>query len=328
MTKNERIASLEKLGFITRDQVEEFQEHQKKKIFSLNTELLSLMYLSVLLFTSGVGVLIYKNIDSIGHSMILGLIFIVTIACFYFSLKKAKGFTKEQASFENPVYDYVVLTGSLLATIFVGYLQFQYQILGSDYQWVSLISAIICFVIAYYFDQRTVLSMAITSLITFVGITLTPQALFENEVYSNAHLSYYGLFLAIIFLYWVYFSERQQLKMHFNFVYWTFAQHLSGICIIAGLIDENWGIFVLFSIAINYYFFRLSHQIQEISLFVFALIYGYIGLNIILARILSLIDIDEFFTLIALLMPAYVIFSIILFIKAFRNFKKKKHASV
>lgn len=328
MTKEEKVTSLEQLGYISKNQLEEFQKYQHKKIFSLNTELLSLMYLSVILFTSGIGVLIYKNIDSIGHSIILGLIFIVTIACFYFSLKKARGFTKEQTSFVNPIYDYIVLTGSLLACIFVGYLQYQYQILGSNYQWTSFLSAIICFGVAYYFDQKTVLSMAITSLIAFVGITLTPQALFENEIYSNQQLSYYGLFLAIILLFWVYYSDRRQLKKHFSFVYYTFAQHLSGICIIAGLIEDYWLLFGLFSIGINYFFYQLSHQKKEISLFIFTLIYSYIGLNIFLIKVFSFLNLGDIYILLALAMPVYIIFSIILFIRAVRNFKKKKHASL
>lgn len=328
MTKEEKVISLEKLGFINPSQVDEFQKHKSKGIFSLNVELLSLMYLSVILFTSGVGILIYKNIDTIGHSVILGLIFMVTVLCFYVGFKKSKGFNKAQIYFDNPVYDYLILTGSLLACIFVGYLQYQYQILGTNYQWVSLVSAIICFAVAYYFDQRTVLSMAITSLTAFVGITLTPKNLLENEVYSNAQLSYYGLILSIILLAWVYFSNKQELKKHFSFVYYTFAQHLSGICIIAGLIEDYWGIFALFSLVISYYFYQLSYRIKEISLFVFTLLYAYIGFNIFIGRLFSLIDIGEFFTLIAMMMPFYVVASIVLFIKAIRNFKKQKDAIV
>ena len=328
MTKEEKILRLKELDYISDNQVVDFQKYQSKKIFSLNTELLFLMYLSVLLFTSGVGVLIYKNIDTIGHSIILALIFIVTIICFYFSFKKAKGFAKEQVAFENPVYDYLVLTGSSLACVFVGYLQYQYQVLGNNYQWVSLVSALICFAVAYFFDQRTVLSMAITALTAFVGITLTPKTILENEVYNNAPLSYYGLSLAVLLLLWTYFSEQQQLKKHFSLVFYTFAQHLSGICIIAGLTNDYWGVFILFSLGINYYFYQLSHRIQEISLFVFSLIYAYIGLNIVIGRVLSYIDMGEFFSLLAMMLPVYVVVSIILFIKAIRNFKKNKYASV
>lgn len=329
MTKEQKVILLEKLGFISPIQVDEFKNYQSKRIFSLNTELLSLIYLSVLLFTSGIGILIYKNIDTIGHSVILGLIFIVTGLCFYFSFKKSRGFNKQLITFDNPLYDYLVLTGSLLACTFVGYLQYQYQILGNNYQWVSLVSAIICFAVAYYFDQKTVLSMAITSLIAFVGITLTPNSLLENEVYNNAQLCYYGLFLTVVLLLWTYFSEKNQLKKHFSFVYYTFAQHLSGICIIAGLIEDYWWLFVLFSIGINYFFYQLSYRSKEISLFVFSLLYGYIGLNIFIGRLLSFVDFrDDAFILLMIMLPFYVILSIVVFIKAVRNFKKEKDASI
>lgn len=328
MTKHEKVAALVSKGFVSQEQESEFQAHASKGIFSLNAELLLLLYLSILLFTSGVGILIYKNIDSIGHSVLLILNLLLAIACFYVSFKKWKGFSKEPVFFANSMYDYVVLTGTLLACIFVGYFQYQYEILGTNYQWVSLVSALLCFGVAYYFDQRTVLSMAITSLTAFVGITLTPKTLLDNAVYDNPQLSYYGLFLAIILLLWVYFSEQQQLKKHFSFVYYTFAQHLSGICIIAGLIETYWGVFILFSAGITYYFYQLSFKIKEVSLFVFALIYGYIGLNIVLGRLLSYVDFGDILPLFAMMVPLYVVGSIALFIKAVRNFNQKKYASV
>jgi hypothetical protein len=46
------------------------------------------MYASVLLFTSGIGILIYKNIDSIGHVAILALLLLVTVFCFTSVLKR------------------------------------------------------------------------------------------------------------------------------------------------------------------------------------------------------------------------------------------------
>ena len=40
--------------FISKEQLDDFKEYKAKNIFSLNTELLFLMYASVLLFTSGI----------------------------------------------------------------------------------------------------------------------------------------------------------------------------------------------------------------------------------------------------------------------------------
>jgi hypothetical protein len=315
-------------GFVTPEQHHEIKEYRSLGIFSLNNELLFFLYLSVLLFTTGVGTFIYKNIDSIGHLAILAVNFLVMLACFYFSFKKARGFDKEEVLFENPVYDYLVLAGSILACIFIGYLQFQYTLFGTDFGFVSLFSAVFCFVAAYYFDNKSVLSMAITALITFVGISLTPQTLLENDVYSNPNLSYYGIVLGILLILLMEYSRKENLKRHFHIIYATFALHLIGICCIAGLIEDYWFVFVPLMAAAVYYFYKKSYQIASTFVFVSALIYGYIGLNIVLAKIIDAIDAYQFVELLFMFSPFYVIGSIILFIKIVRKFNKEKNAGI
>ena len=44
---------------------------QKQDLFSVHWEVKTLLYLGVLLLTSGLGLLIYKNIDTIGHQAVL-----------------------------------------------------------------------------------------------------------------------------------------------------------------------------------------------------------------------------------------------------------------
>lgn len=315
-------------GFVTPEQHTEIKDYQSLGIFSLNNELLFFLYLSVLLFTTGVGTFIYKNIDSIGHLAILAVNFIVMLVCFYFSFKKAKGFAREEVLFDHPVYDYLVLAGSILACIFIGYLQFQYTLFGPDFGFVSLFSAVVCFGVAYYFDNKSVLSMAITALITFVGISLTPQTLLENEVYSNPNLSYYGIALGIVLLLLMEYSWKENIKKHFHIIYTTFALHLIGICCIAGLIEDYWFVFIPLMAGAVYYFYKKSYQIASTFVFVSALIYGYIGVNIVLGRIIDAIDAYQFVEFLFMLSPFYVIGSIILFIKLVRKFNKEKNAGI
>jgi hypothetical protein len=324
----EHIEKLVQQGFVTEEQHAEIKANDKLEIFSLNTELLFLLYLSVLLFTGGVGTLIYKNIDSIGHMAILAVNLALMVVCFYFSFKKAKGFSREEVLFENPIYDYLVLTGSILSCIFIGYLQYQYTVFGSDFGLVSLFSAVLCFGIAYYFDSRMVLSMGITALAAFIGISITPKTVFENEIYSNPTLSYYGLALGVLIILWTVYSMRVNLKKHFHFVFYTFAQHLVGLCCIAGLLDEYWLIFVPMMAGAVYYFYRISYQLKATSFFVFSLIYGYIGLNILLFKFMDYVDRFNIIDFIIMLSPFYVIGSIVLFIKLVRNFNKEKNAGL
>ena len=314
--------------FLNDKDLEEIANYQKKGIFSLRNELLLMIYFSIILFTSGIGVIVYNNIDSIGHLAILSANFILMLVCFYFSFKKTKEYSNDEVVFENPLYDYLVLTGSLLACIFLGYINFQYQIFDDSYAYVSLISAFLCFAVAYYFDNRIVLSMAITSLAAFIGISITPKSLFLNEVYSNLELTYSGLVLGIVLLVWMEYSLKNKIKAHFHFIYSTFALHLLGVCVLSGLVSEHWWFFILILIGFVYYFYQFSYRILDTSLFAFMLLYGYFGLNILGGRILSLIYLEFIYQLLVMMAPFYVIASIYLFIRLVKQFNAKKNASI
>lgn len=323
MKQEEITQKLLEADLITNEQSDTIKEYRSRGIFSLHNELLFLLYLSVLLFTTGVGTLIYKNIDTIGHSIILGIVFVITAVCFYFSFKKSKGFSKEDVDFENPVYNYLVLTATILSCVFIGYLQFQYQIFGTDYSLVTLFSAVISFGSAYYFNNKSTLSIAITSLAATIGITITPKALLENDMYNSPMLSYYGLALGILLVVWCYYSEKINLKKHFSFVFFTFALHLISICCIVELFESYWPIFVLIMIASTYYFYKISDETDAVSIFIFTLVYGYIGFNIVLYKLLDVINLDFFGEFIILITPIYIIASIFLFIRLIKQFNIK-----
>ena len=320
-------------NLITDDQFKQISSYRSLKIVSLYNELRFLLYLSVLLFTSGIGILIYKNIDTIGHSIILAFIFVLIVVCFYYSIKNGAGFKKIETSFKNPVYDYLVLLGTILSATFVGYLQFQYKIFGTSFGISALVTAIIAFIVAYYFDNKSALSIALTALTASVGIALTPQTLLKNEVYSNSNLTYYGLFLGIAIILWTEYAIKINLKKHFSLVYFTFALHLLGVCCIGGLLTKfnqqqtNWWLlFIPVFIAFAFYFNRVSDQFRAVSLFLFTLIYTYIGFTIFLGILFSLVDNwGDIWVLFLFFIPAYFGFSIVLFIKAIKNFNKIKH---
>ncbi|RBA28948.1 DUF2157 domain-containing protein [Flavobacterium tibetense] len=322
------LQKLHQKEFLNENDLEEIVIYQKKGIFSLRSELLLMIYFSVILFTSGIGVIVYNNIDSIGHLAILSANFILMLVCFYFSFKKAKGYANDEVVFENPLYDYLVLTGSLLACIFLGYINFQYQIFDESYAYVSLISALLCFFVAYYFDNRIVLSLAITSLAAFIGISISPKSIFQNEIYSSLQLTYSGLVLGIGLLVWMEHSLKTKIKAHFHFVYATFALHLLGVCIMAGLLSEHWFVFIPILIGFVYFFYKFSYRVLATSLFAFMLLYGYFGVNILIGKFLFYIDFGFFHQLVIMVSPFYVIASIYFFIRLVKQFNAEKNASV
>ena len=325
--EEEATKSLLERNLITENQYQKITSYRDLNIFSLNAELKFFLYLSVLLFTSGIGVLIYNNIDSIGHIAILSILLIVIGVCFYYCFKNSKGFQKTETTFENPVIEYLVLAASILTCIFIGYLQFQYKPFGTHYGLATLIPTIVSFFCAYYFDNKSVLTIAITGLAAYVGLSVTPQDLLNNNnFYSDQSLSYSAITLGILLILWTIYSSRIQLKNHFNIIFLTFALHIISIASISNLINDYYGIWILFAVVLagsSFYFYKISHELKAISLYVFMIVYAYIGLNIFLFRIFEHIDFSDVWELFIILLPAYFIGSIIMFIKLIKKFNKE-----
>ncbi len=62
-------------------------ELQKDKPVSVHWDLRTLLYLGIVLATTTVGILIYKNIDTISHEVLLIIIASVCITCFGYCFK-------------------------------------------------------------------------------------------------------------------------------------------------------------------------------------------------------------------------------------------------
>lgn len=324
---NQATEALLERKLITENQYQEITVYQSLNIFSLNAELKFFLYLSVLLFTSGIGVLIYNNIDTIGHIAILSILLIVIGVCFYFCFKNSKGFQKSEVTFEHPVLEYLVLAASILTCIFIGYLQFQYKSFGTHYGLATLIPTLVSFFCAYYFDNKSVLTIAITGLAAYVGLSVTPQDLLNNNnFYSDQSLSYSAIMLGVLLVLWTIYSSRIQLKTHFNLIFLTFALHIISIASISNLINDYYGIWLIFAFILagsSYYFYKVSHDLKAISLYVFMIVYAYIGFNIFLFRVFEHIDLADIWMLLVISLPAYFIGSIILFIKLIKTFNKQ-----
>jgi hypothetical protein len=308
---------------IDKSQFDAVQDYRKLKIFSLHNELKLLLYGSVLAISSGIGILIYQNIDSIGHTILLALILMTTIGCFYFCNKNAKGFHKQEVSFDNPILDYLLLAAQLLTCVFFGYLQYQYKVFGTYNNLATLVPTAIGFYCAYYFDNKSILSLSITGLAAAVGLTVSPQALLNNETIATDFLCYTSIILGFTILFWSQYSKRIGLKIHFTFLYLTFALHLIALACLSQLVETYWPIFAIVLGYTCYLFYKFSYQEKAVSLFVFTCLYGYIGCNILLGRLLSLINLGELVSLFFMIIPGYFIGSIVLFIKVIKDFNKK-----
>jgi len=212
-------------GLINQDTLEKAHHRQQNPLFSVHWELKTLLYLGVMLLSTGLGILIYKNIDSIGHQVILLFIALICGGSFAYCIKHKKPFSRERVKSPNSFFDYILLLGCLSLVSFLAYLQFQYEVFGMNYGMATLIPMLILFYIAYEFDHMGILAMAITNLGVYLGVTVNPYSILAGD-FLTKDVIYTYLFLGIFLVAAGYFSREYNFKKHFKFNYTHFGLNL------------------------------------------------------------------------------------------------------
>jgi hypothetical protein len=139
------LSLLEKLtekNVISDEQSTQIKLADSNEPFSIHWELRLLLYLGIMLLSTGLGVLIYKNIDSIGHNIIFALFALVCLACFYYAFQHRKPFSWGEVEESTNFDDFALLGGCLAFLTLEGYLQYQYNFLGNRYGLAVIIPAI------------------------------------------------------------------------------------------------------------------------------------------------------------------------------------------
>ncbi|MDO3625812.1 DUF2157 domain-containing protein [Mucilaginibacter sp. BT774] len=277
-------------GLISDESFEKIK--QKQNLFSVHWEIKTLLYLGVLLLTSGLGLLIYENIDTIGHKVVLALIALICTGCFAYCFKMALPFTTEKVKSPNTSSDYVLLLGSVSFLTFIGYLQYEYKAFGTNYNMATLIPMLVLFFTAYYFDHLGILNMAIANLAVWMGVSVTPKALLLNSGFDSKTIIYTYLVLGAILLTGAYLTQRLNFKRHFKFSYQHYGVHVTFISLLAGYFFYYNSAFALlwmlalFAIAFLIYLDAFkSHSFYFLLLVV---LYGYVAISSLVVRMLLL----------------------------------------
>lgn len=309
--------SLLKQGLITQTERENIEADRP---LSLHWDLRSLLYLGILLATTAVGILIYKNIDTIGHDVLLIFISVLTIACFAYCLKKSVGYQHTKITTTGIWPDYILLTGCLLLLSMVAYAQFQYNFFGSRWGLALFIPMVLLFIAAYYFDHLGVLSLAITNLAAWAGIAITPTKILQQNDFSEERIMFIALLLGALLIAISVFSKAKKIKEHFSFTYKNFGIHLLFISILAILFYyENFYLLNIVWLGIAAFLLYKESLKERSSYFlVFTLLYAYIGLSYVVVRLLSF---DYMTAIYAIVL--YFIFSGIGLISVFKILQKK-----
>lgn len=309
--------SLLKENLITQNEREKIEADRP---LSLHWDLRSILYLGILLATTAVGILIYKNIDTIGHDVMLVIIAISTIACFAYCWKKSVGYRNTKIDSAQIWPDYVLLTGCLLLLTLIAYAQFQYNFFGNRWGLALFIPMVLLFIAAYYFDHLGVLSLAITNLAAWAGITITPTRILQQNDFSEERIMFIGLLLGAFLIAISIFSKYKNVKAHFSFTYKNFGIHVLFISLLAILFyyENLYLLNILWLAGAAFLMYQEAMKERSSYFLVFTLLYFYVGISYFFVRLMLFDDMAAVYGIIL-----YFIISGIGLIVVFQKLQKK-----
>lgn len=259
---------------------------EKDSPLSVHWEIKTILYLGILLLNVGLGLLIYLNIDTIGHQAIIALIAGITVGCFWYAHTHKAPFSTQKTESPSPFSDYILLLGCFTFLILEGYLQYQYKVFGEKYGLATFIPMVLFFYVAYYFDHRGALSLAITALGSWLGIAVTPMEIFQNNDFSGARLIYTGLILGSFLCIVAFYLAEKDIKKHFSFTYLNFGANILFISCISGLmVLEMEFLFFILLIIITVLAVLYARRERSFYFLIIAVLYAYWGVSYLVFQI-------------------------------------------
>src|ERR1700719_5036310 len=182
--------------------------------FSLFLELNVLLYAGVLAFVAGLGWTVSTWSQQLGDVLVLTVLSTILAACFWYCFSRSPAWSLAETSAPTAIFDYVLYLGSLVWCVELAYLENRFHVLSGQWDYYLLLTAAFFFFLAYRFDNRFVLSLALSSLAGWFGLTISHWPSHQDATYRQCALLYclvLGIVGAIL--------QRLKLKSHFFTTY-------------------------------------------------------------------------------------------------------------
>ena len=217
LTLEREISDLAAAGLLDAAAAARLRALERREMFSVYPELRVLAWAGVMLIVAGIGVLVSKNLDRIGPSVLAGAIALAAAACYAYAWRR------RASAIPSLVDDYVVLLGALLLSADLGYVESQFHLLDQGWPRHFLLLSVVHGVGAYVFASRALLSLSICALAAWLGIEQRVRTLFD----SSTDTSVRAFFCAGIVLLWRFADRHARPSRTFEPVFAHFAANLA-----------------------------------------------------------------------------------------------------
>jgi hypothetical protein len=280
MTILTRLEQWKEQGVISPEQHTFLAGLSRGEPFSVFLELNILLYAGVLAFVAGLGWTITTWSQQLGDILVLAILSAILAACAWYCFSRAPAWSPAETPSPSLVFDFVIYLGSLTWSVELAYLENRFHVFSGQWDLYLLATAGLFFFLAYRFDNRLVLSLALSSLAGWFGLTISHWPSHQDAEYREYAILYSliaGAAGAIL--------QRRGLKPHFFGTYLNIAANVLFWALLSGVFNRRgyviWLLALLAACGASLAWGLARRQFPFVA---YAAVYGYVGVSSILIR--------------------------------------------
>jgi hypothetical protein len=280
MTILTRLEQWKEQGKISPEQHAHLASLSRGDPLSLFLELNVLLYAGVLAFVAGLGWTVSTWSQQLGDVLVLTILSTILAASFWYCFSRAPAWSPAETPAPSPIFDYVLYLGSLIWSLELGYIENRFHVLSGQLDLYLLATAGLFFFLAYRSDNRFVLSLGLSSLAGWFGLTISHWSAHQDAAYRRYALLYcllVGVAGALL--------RHRGLKPHFFGTYLNIVANVLFWALLSGVFNrEGYGLwFLALLIACSASLaWGLAHR--QFAFVAYAAVYGYVGASSLFLR--------------------------------------------
>ena len=274
MTTNQRLERWQASGVISAEQQALLQSLVRHERFSVFVEISALLYIGVVATAGGLLWTFRDVVANLGHVAILSLFAVFIGGSLYYCFTRAGAYTNDEVEPPSLIFDYVLYFGCLTFSGLLAYLEMQ---MGVFRGWEThlLLAAAVFGALAYRFDNRFVLSLALSTLAGYLGLSLE---LFDTI--DTDRLRYYAMGYGLVVTAIGYGLYRQGIKRHFLDVYLHLGANAFLLATVSGVDSANGLLYLSLLLPLAAALIYLGVRFDRFAFVAYGTLYGYAGLSI------------------------------------------------
>jgi hypothetical protein len=275
-----RLEQWKEQGKISPEQHAHLAGLSREEPLSLFLELNVLLYIGVLAFVAGLGWTISTWSQKIGDVVVVAVLSTLLAACFWYCFSRAPAWSSRETAAPSPIFDYVLYLGSLVWLVELAYLESRFRLLSGQWSFYLLATAVLFFFLAYRFDNRFVLSLALSSLGGWFGLTISHWPSYQDAAYRQ-----YALLYCLLIGAGGTALRRSGLKAHFFGTYLNIVANVLFWALLSGVFKpQGYGLWFLALLLACAASLAWGLARRQFAFVVYAAVYGYVGVSSLLLR--------------------------------------------